>query len=143
MASVVFSSVDCREFRGQLLRIDRLLVQSAPEIQMLAADLQRWRARQKRLSAKAQQHRQFRARRAVRWNLARILLQEDDRGFAARLADSPRLQFFCGLSKVNRVVVPSKSTLQCYFGWWPEAEVRPLLQKFLVQGAPPNRQGPG
>ena len=128
-------NVDYRDFRDQLLRIDSLLVQSDLETQMIEADLQRWLARQKRVSAKAQRHHQFHARRALRCNIARILIQEDYRGFAVRLADSPLLQFFCGLSEVDRVVVPSKSTLQRYFGWWPEAQVRSLIQKLLVQGA--------
>ena len=71
----------------------------------------------------------------MRCNIARSLLQEDYRGLAARLADSPLLQFFCGISEVDRVVVPSKSTLQRYFTWWPEGEVRPLIHQLLVQGA--------
>ena len=128
-------NVDYRDFRDQLLRIDNLLVQSGLETQMIEADLQRWLARQKRVSARAQQKHQFHARRALRCNIARLLIQEDYRGFAARLADSPLLQFFCGLSEVDRVVVPSKSTLQRYFLWWSEAEVRSLVQKLLVQGA--------
>src|SRR5260370_7817125 len=102
---------------------------------MIEADLQRWLARQKRLSAKAQQNHQFHARRALRCNIARILLQEKYRGFAARLADSPLLQFFCGISEVDRVRVPSKSTLQRYFVWWPEAAVRELVQKLLLRAA--------
>jgi len=128
-------NVDYRDFRDQLLRIDRLLVQSGLETQMIAADLQRWGARQKRVSAQAQQNHQAHARRALRCNIARLLLHEDYRGFAARLADSPLLQFFCAVGEVDRVVVPGKSTLQRYFGWWPEAEVRPLVHKLLVQGA--------
>jgi hypothetical protein len=128
-------NVDYRDFRDQLLRIDGLLVQSPLETQMLEADLQRWLAGQKRVSAKAQQNHQFHARRALRCNTARLLLKEHYRGFAARLADSPLLQYFCGLSEVDRVVVPSKSTLQRYFTWWPEAEVRELIHKLLVQGA--------
>ena len=128
-------NVDYRDFRDQLLRIDNLLVQSGLETQMIEADLQRWLARQKRVSARAQQKHQFHARRALRCNIARLLIQEDYRGFAVRLADSPLLQFFCALSEVDRVVVPSKSTLQRYFMWWSEAEVRSLVQKLLVQGA--------
>ena len=128
-------NVDYRDFRDQLLRIDGLLVQSPLETQMLEADLQRWLAGQKRVSAKAQQKHQFHARRALRCNTARLLLKEHYRGFAARLADSPLLQYFCGISEVDRVVVPSKSTLQRYFTWWPEAEVRQLIHKLLVQGA--------
>jgi hypothetical protein len=128
-------NVDYRDFRDQLLRIDSLLVQSHLETQLLEADLQRWLARQKRVSARAQQKHQFHARRALRCNIARLLIQEDYRGFAVRLADSPLLQFFCALSEVDRVVVPSKSTLQRYFMWWSEAEVRSLVQKLLAQGA--------
>jgi IS5 family transposase len=128
-------NVDYRDFRDQLLRIHSLLVQSGLETQMIEADLQRWVARQKRVNAKAQQNHQVHARRALRCNLARILIHEDYRGFAARLADSPLLQFFCAVSEVDRVVVPSKSTLQRYCVWWPEAEVRPLVQKLLVQGS--------
>jgi hypothetical protein len=128
-------NVDYRDFRDQLLRINSLLVQSELETQMLKTDLRRWLARQKRVSAKAQQNHQFHARRALRCNLARLLIQEDYRGFAARLADSPLLQFFCGISEVDRVLVPSKSTLQRYFVWWPEAEVRPLVQELLVRAA--------
>jgi len=127
-------NVDYRDFRDQLLRIDSLLVQSHLETQLLEADLQRWLARQKRVSARAQQKHQFHARRALRCNIARLLIQEDYRGFAVRLADSPLLQFFCALSEVDRVVVPSKSTLQRYFMWWSEAEVRSLVQELLVQG---------
>jgi IS5 family transposase len=128
-------NVDYRDFRDQLLRINGLLVQSELETQMLEADIQRWRAGQKRVRAKAQQTRQLHARRALRCNIARILIQEDYRGFAVRLADSPLLQFFCAISEVDRVVVPSKSTLQRYFTWWPEAEVRRVIQQLLLQGA--------
>jgi hypothetical protein len=128
-------NVDYRDLRDQLLRIDGLLVQSGLETQMLTANLQRWLAGQKRVSAQAQQTHQFHARRALRCNIARLLLKEDYRGFAARLADSPLLQFFCGISEVDRVVVPSKSTLQRYFTWWPQAQVRPVIQQLLLRGA--------
>ena len=92
-------NVDYREFRDQLLRIGELLLQSGLETQLLEADLRRWLARRKRVSAKAQQNHQLHSRRALRCNIARLLLREDYRGFAARLADSPVLQFFCGISR--------------------------------------------
>ena len=128
-------NVDYREFRDQLLRIDQLLVRSGLESQLLAADLQGWRERHPKVSAKAQQNRQRHSRRALRCNLSRRLLQEDYRGFAARLADSPLLQFFCGISQVDLVTVPSKSTLQRYDEWWPENQVRQLVYRLLGQGA--------
>jgi len=128
-------SVDYRDFRNQLQRIDELLVQSGLETQMLEADLQRWLAKGSDASAKAQQHHQAHGRRALRCNIARLLLQEGYRGFAVRLADSPLLQHFCGIGEVDRVCVPGKSTFQRYSVWWSEAEVRALIYQLLSLGA--------
>ena len=124
-------NVDYRQFRDQLLRIDQLLFQSGLETQLIQADLQRWMTQRERASARAQQHRQLQAQRALRCNIARILLKEDYRGFAARLADSPVLQFFCRLDQMGRVQIPAKSTLQRYDLWWTEAEVRHLVHNLL------------
>jgi len=128
-------NVDYREFRDPLLRIGDRLMQSGLENQLLEADLQRWLSDDRKVSAKAQQNHQLHSRRALRRNIARLLLAEDYRGFAARLADSPLLQFFCAISEVDRVRVPSKSTLQRYALWWNEEEVRQLVQKLLCLGA--------
>ena len=128
-------NVDYRDLRDQLLGIDALLVKSGLETQLIQADLKRWLAGQKHPSAKAQQKHQLHARRALRCNIARLLLGENFRDFAARLADSPLLQYFCGISEVDRVVVPAKSTLHRYFTWWTEAELRPLIHQLLLQGA--------
>src|SRR5438876_15748 len=59
----------------------------------------------------------------------------DYRDFAVRLADSPLLQFFVGIGEVDRVRVPSKSTLQRYDLWWKEPEVRQITHQLLCQGA--------
>ena len=107
----IHGNVDYRDFRDQLLRLDQLLTASGLEKQMIQADLEIWSTRRKNLSASAQQTRQQHARRALRCNLARLILQEDFRGLAARLADSPLLQFFCGLSQVDAIQVPSKARL--------------------------------
>jgi hypothetical protein len=42
------------------------------------------------------------------------------RDFAARLADSPLLQWFCQVAQLDRVKVPAKSTIQRYSTWLPE-----------------------
>ena len=128
-------NVDYRDYRDQLLRIDHLLVHSGLEAQLLEQDLQQWLGGRTHTSARAQQNRQLHAQRALRCNIGRRLHDEDLRGFAARLADSPLLQFFCRLSAVDRITVPSKSALQRYEQWWPETEVRHLLQQLLRQGA--------
>ena len=128
-------NVDYRDFRDRLLGIDQLLAASGLETQLLEADLQRWRAQRRQVSPKAQQNHQRHSRRALRCNLARLLLKEDYRGFAARLADSPVLQFFCGLNHLGPISVPSKSTLQRYDGWWTEEQVRRVACQLLRQGA--------
>jgi len=128
-------NVDYRTFRDQLLQIHENLVLSGLEDLFIQADLERWLIGQKRVSAKAQQNRQSLSRQALRCNLARMVLQEDYRGFAARLADSPLLQYFCGINELDRVTVPAKSTLQRYATWWTEAEVRQLSGQLLQIGA--------
>jgi hypothetical protein len=128
-------NVDYRTLRDQLVQINQMLVISGLEDQMIQADLEQWLQGRKRVSTKAQQNRQVHSRRALRCNIARLLLKEDYRGFATRLADSPLLQFFCGIAEVDRVQVPSKSTLQRYDLWWPEAEVRKLATQLLQTGA--------
>lgn len=128
-------NVDYRQLRDQLLRIKDLLLGSGLETQFLEKDLARWLGQRKKVSARAQQNHQLHSQRALRCNLARILLAEDYRGFAARLADSPLLQHFCALSQVDVITVPSKSTLQRYDQWWPEVEVRALVGRLLNVGA--------
>lgn len=130
-------NVDYRQFREQLLRIDSLLVSSGVEKGLMQKDLARWLARHQRVSGKAQQNRQRHCQRALRCNIARLLIQEDYRGFAARLADSPLLQHFCGLSEMLRVKVPGKSTLERYDKWWPQAQVRQMIQELLCLGSTP------
>src|SRR5258708_5827900 len=128
-------NVDYRDLRDQLLRIDGLLIQSGLETQLLEADLKSWLGRRKKVSAKAQQNHQLHSRRALRCNLARRLLPEDFRGFAARLADSPLLQYFCAVSQVDCVRVPSKSTLERYDKWWPQTQVQAATHQLLGLGA--------
>jgi hypothetical protein len=133
-------NVDYRTFRDQLLQIDQMLAHGGLENQFLQADLEHWLEGQEQVSAKAQQQRQLHSRLALRCNIARQLLHEGYRKFAARLADSPLLQFFCGISEVDRVCVPSKSTLQRYATWWTQADVRQLSGQLLQTGAQAPQQ---
>ncbi len=128
-------NVDYRQFRDQLLCIDSLLLTSGLETRLMEKDLARWLGSRKKIGAKAQQNRQRHCRRALRCNLARLLLAEDYRGFAARLADSPLLQWFCGVSDLPCITVPSKSTLERYDKWWPQADIRQVAQELLGVGA--------
>lgn len=128
-------NVDYRQLRDQFLGIDGLLIQSGLETQLLESELQAWLGQRKKISARLQQNHQLHSQRALRCNIARCLLNEDLRGFAARLADSPLLQHFCGLSQVDCVRVPSKSTLERYDKWWPQTQVREAVHQLLALGA--------
>ena len=110
-------NVDYQRLRDQLLRIDQLLMQSGIEEEFIATSFEDWKARCpfKHMPAKAQRKIQIHARRALRCNIVRTLILEDFRGLAIRPADSPLFQHFCGLSELDRIQVPSKSTLQRYF----------------------------
>jgi len=61
------------------------------------------------------------------------------RGFSVRLADSPLLQRFCGIDRIDVVRVPSKSTLDRYAKWAPQEAVRKVVDA-LSQAA--TAQGP-
>jgi hypothetical protein len=128
-------NVDYRQLRDQLLRIDSLLLSSGLETRLMQKDLAQWWGQRKKVGTKARQNRQRHGRRALRCNLARLLLQEDYRGFAARLADSPLLQYFCGVSELPCITVPSKSTLERYDKWWSQADLRQVVQELLGVGA--------
>lgn len=131
-------NVDYRRLRQQLEDLDHLLVHGGLETQFLTSSLSDWIARResahRRLSAKAQLRFQEHSRRALRCNLARTLVQEDFRGFAARLADSPLLQQFCQISRLDTIRIPSKSTLQRYEQWMAEPKVRELTDQLLQRG---------
>jgi hypothetical protein len=131
----ITGNVDYQRLRQQLLRIDQLLLQSGLEAQFIAESLEQWKAlcKAQNICPKAQRKMQIQARRALRCNIARTLIMEDFRGFAIRLADSSLFQYFCGLGQVDRVQVPSKSTLQRYAQWCDEAAVRRLIDQLTQQ----------
>src|SRR6266542_1940317 len=84
-------------------------------------------------AAKAQLNFQTHSRRALRCNILRTYLQEDFRGFAARLADSPLFQRFCLVDEIDKVKVPAKSTLQRYAQWTDEKTLNELIGQALRQ----------
>src|SRR5262245_3535620 len=131
----IHGSVDYRCLRDQLLRIDQLLIHSGIEGEFIAATFDQWTSecKFKNVSAKAQRKIQVHARRALRCNILRTLVMEDFRGFAVRLADSPLFQHFCGIGEIDRIRVPSKSTLQRYSQWTDQTMVANLVHQLTKQ----------
>ena len=128
-------NVEYRTLRDQLLQINQILIGSDLEDRFVQLDLERWLQGNKHVSAKAQQYRQQQSRVALRSNIARTLLRLDFRDFAARVADSPLLQFFCGINEIDRVLVPGKSNFQRFATRWTPEEMRQLSEELLRIGA--------
>ena len=136
-------NVDYLEFRSQLERMNEILVMSGVEARFVAHSLKQWLGRKGRsVQSMNHAHRlrfQIHSMRALRCNLARTLLGEDFRGMSARMADSPLLQWFCGLGRMERVRVPAKSTLQRYAEWVDADGMREIIERLLqkaVEGDP-------
>ena len=146
-------NVDYLALRGQLTAMDELLGTSGLENEFVVRSLQHWvktlsqsEVEQIELSGEGQrgvirledliggkQQVRFQEHsiRALRCTIARTLLGGSFRDFAARLADSPLLQWFCRVGQLERVKVPAKSTLQRYATWLPEEEMREVINGLL------------
>jgi hypothetical protein len=128
-------NVDYRKLCAELSSVDQVLIHAGVEEKFLTAALQERlaQATAQKLSQSMLLNFQTHSRRALRCNIARIYLGQDFRGFAARLADSPLLQRFCLLDQIDRVKVPSKSTLQRYAHWVEQKTLDEIMHETLRQ----------
>ena len=146
-------NVDYLALRGQLTTMDELLSTSGAENDFVTRSLNHWvktlsqsKVEELELTGegkagviqleeliRGQQQARFQEHsiRALRCTIARTLLGGSFRDFAARLADSPLLQWFCRVGQLDRVKVPAKSTLQRYATWLPEEEMREVINGLL------------
>ena len=156
-------NVDYLCLRGQLTTMDELLRTSGVENEFVIRSLEHWiktlsesKVEQIELSGEGQcgvirledlmrVHQQVRFQehsiRALRCTIARTLLGGSFRDFAARLADSPLLQWFCQVAQLDRVKVPAKSTVQRYATWLPEEEMREVINGLLRKAGAPMVDG--
>jgi len=137
----IVGNVDYQTLRAQLLRMHQLLVDGGIERDFIARSVRHRRelaVKRYQKSGKYETLIREHSARALRCNLARVLLKEDFRAFSVRLADSPLLQRFVGIARLDAVVVPSKSSLQRYEQWLPEGEVRAVVERLLQLAAQPE-----
>lgn len=149
----VVGNLEYRRWRQQLERIDEILRQGGVEEAFVRRSLahrqeqERWQAAAEQrpaheLTPAEQERLQRESAQALRCNLARTLCGDALRPFARRLADSPLLQWFCRLDRLAEVRIPSKSKLQRYGQWLPEAELRAVVETLLAAAASaPDEQG--
>jgi hypothetical protein len=94
------------------------------------------------LSAGEQANYQRLSSRVLRCNVVQTLMGEDFRGFSCRLSESPLLQWFCKMDRLDEVRIPGKSALQRYSQWLPEADMRKVIDTLLVAAAESLRARP-
>lgn len=134
----VVGNVDYQEFKANLQRIDELLRagdiencfvrRRLQEVERLRTEVaQRQGLQPVQLGQKAVTRIAEHAVLALHCNIARALVGGSYREFSHRLADSSLLQWFCGLSRLDVVRVPSKSTLERYGKLVPEQIVREVV----------------
>ena len=145
----VVGNIEYREWKKTLERMDEILRLGKVEESFLRWSLAR-RDEGEQVSAAtegravhqltpAEQERfQRHSAQALRCNLARTLTGESYRPFARRLADSPVLQWFCQLSRLDQVRIPGKSQLQRYAEWLPEEDLRKVVDGLLAAAASPK-----
>lgn len=149
---VVVGNVDYAEFKRTLQRIDEILIRGGIEEGFVRVRLEQYErqseqyARQvkeskRALSGKERANLQKHAMRALRCNIARELTGESSRGFSKRLADSPLLQWFCRIDRMDVIQVPSKSTLSRYEKLVPEEMVREVVDQLNGAAASASREG--
>ena len=129
----IVGNVDYQLLRQCLEHIDALLIRSGTERKFVEAALERWGKESQRSKSSAKQQTRFqrRSQRALRCTVLRTLLQEDVRSFSCTLAGNPLFQWFCHIDAIDRVRVPSKSELQRFAQWLPEAQMREVVNHLL------------
>ena len=144
----VVGNVEYREWKKTLERMDEILRLGRVEESFLRLSLARRNEREVVLAAKEsrpthtlttaeQEGFQLLSARALRCNLVRTLTGEGFRPFGRRLAESPLLQWFCRLGRLDRVRIPGKSQLQRYAEWLPEADMRKVVDTLLSAATNP------
>jgi IS5 family transposase len=144
----VIGNVDYQEFRSTLLRIDEVLERSRAERKFIEERTAAYRQaaeengrREESVSPGELAGVARQACQALRCNIARQLLGESSRGFSARLADSPLLQRFCGIARLDVIQVPSKSTVDRYGKLVGEQTVRKVTDRVSRAAAQPASRG--
>ena len=142
----VVGPVEFRVWKKRLERINDILGLS--EVEKTFQRLSLGRRNENERSAAEKEERSFRplsageqagyqrlSSQVLRCNVAQTLLGEDFRGFACRLSESPLLQWFCKMDRLDEVKIPGKSTLQRYSQWLPEEDLRTVVATLLAAAA--------
>lgn len=133
----VYGTLDYREFRETLLKIDEILVKSGFEERLVSETINQYVIKNQLNPSKfygskqaAFQYKKF--RNALRCNIARHLTGESYRLFSIRLADSELFQWFTGISAFGERKAMSKSSLERYEKLYDEKMLSDEIRKLIA-----------
>jgi IS5 family transposase len=142
---IVEGNKDYRDHEALLRRMDELLDRSGVEAAFLAAQVSAARRESddagKPLTDRMRNAVQRHAKQTLRCTVARILGSESHRVFSRHLAESPLLQWFCGIAFDGVIRVPSKSALQRMEAEVPSELIHELHTQLLTRSTQKDASG--
>jgi IS5 family transposase len=131
----VIGNVDYTRFEGELKRIDELLTLSGVERDFVERSVRQYEALAAADGVKVRDGHIRQCEKqsmvALRSMILLSLLGESYRAMSRRLAECALFRWFCQIETLGPIRVPSKSTLQEYAQWLPEAEMREVVGRLL------------
>ena len=133
----VYGTLDYREFRDTLTKIDEILTKSGLEHRLVTEALNQYVATNNRNAIKFYNSKEAvfhykKLKHALRCNIARHLTGESYRQFSIRLADSELFQWFTSISAFGCRKAISKSTLERYEKCFDEALLGEKIREWLA-----------
>ena len=146
---IVIGNAEYNNFKALLFRIAEMIELSGIEKRAIEYILNKARkdglksAKQEgkttfELSEQMQMSIQEKVRFALRVTIARKLTQQAFRPFSVRLAESQLLQHFCLIDRIDKIQIPSKSTLERYEKMFPEKIIREMNMILLKAAISPE-----
>jgi len=129
---VVFGPKEYRQERALFIRIDEILESSGLETDFIALSMKHCGFELARQSAKSIESFSRNSVLALRCNIARHYKGMDHREFCTRLADSPLLQWFLQIGRVEKVKTFAKSTSDRFAHWIDEAGMQVINNKLIA-----------
>lgn len=133
----VYGTLDYREFRDTLVKIDSILVKSGFEDELISEALDQYLVKNELNPSKFYNSKQAafhykKLKHALRCNIAHHLTGESYRLFSIRLADSELFQWFTGISAFGNRKAISKSSLERYEKLFDEKMLAEGIHRWLA-----------